>query len=524
MCEAMTEIEIDSRPVSGKVSWRIAAGIVVVSLIYFVDICFRASQKLFWLDELFTDYLCRLPTFHSTWTAVLHGADFNPPLFYLLTRGAQHLFGDGLIATRLPAIVGVWVCGLCLYTFVGRRAGPLAGFIAGVFPFFTLAQYYAYEARPHGITLGWCGLALVCWQRAEEGSRKRWLWLTGFGLSLTGALLTHVYGMYLICPFGVVWIYDLVKRRRIDWGVLTATALAIAVSVPVYLPLIRSFRSMTPFATLQYGAPEVLQRFLLDAFGPALAIFVLAVLVSAWGWNRQAEPVPAMPRIPQRELLIATALACLPLFAILGTKVNHGPFFNRYLLSSIAGVGILLAYASSARQMRSWVAQALAASMFVLMLGDFGLLIRHYVVGAPSITEPTSKFVFTYPRQNPLTRDEALLAPHPPLDILVVEDINYLYLVRYASPELAAHLYFGTPMADDFFLTGFERLAKWAHVDLHLTTFGPFLATHDRFLVYGKIDGTLMSCEPCTDLFLKAGYTLVSVHRDTDNLLYEYRK
>src|SRR5580698_6436619 len=76
-----------------KVSRLTALGIVLVSIVYFTDIFLKASHKCFWFDELFAVYLCRLPTFTSTWSAVIHGADFNPPLYYLLTRGAERLFG-----------------------------------------------------------------------------------------------------------------------------------------------------------------------------------------------------------------------------------------------------------------------------------------------------------------------------------------------------------------------------------------------------------------------------------------------
>jgi hypothetical protein len=65
-------------------SWGAIAGVALFSVLYFADIFLKASQKCFWFDELFTVYLCRLPDFKSTWTAVAHGADFNPPLFYLM--------------------------------------------------------------------------------------------------------------------------------------------------------------------------------------------------------------------------------------------------------------------------------------------------------------------------------------------------------------------------------------------------------------------------------------------------------
>src|SRR6266851_2535093 len=87
-----------------KLNPKIYAGMALVSAVYFADILLKASRKCFWFDELVTTYLCRLHDFKSTWTAVLHGADFNPPLLYLLTRTAQGLFREGLIATRLPAI------------------------------------------------------------------------------------------------------------------------------------------------------------------------------------------------------------------------------------------------------------------------------------------------------------------------------------------------------------------------------------------------------------------------------------
>jgi len=203
---------------------KISAGIALISAIYFTDVFIRASHKYFWFDELLTTYLCRLPDFKSTWAAVLGGADFNPPLFYLLTRGAQRLFGEGLIATRLPSMVGVWIFGLCLFLFVAKRVGTSSGFIAGIFPFFTLAQYYAYEARPHGMVLGWCGLTLVCWQRSAEG-RARNLWLAGFGLCLVGALLSHVYAVYLLFPFVLVEIYNILLRGRPNWRIIAIAAL-----------------------------------------------------------------------------------------------------------------------------------------------------------------------------------------------------------------------------------------------------------------------------------------------------------
>ena len=71
---------------SYKLSWGAIAGIALFSALYFADMFPKASRKCFWFDELFTTYLCRLPSFKAAWTAVTRGADFNPPVLYLLTR------------------------------------------------------------------------------------------------------------------------------------------------------------------------------------------------------------------------------------------------------------------------------------------------------------------------------------------------------------------------------------------------------------------------------------------------------
>src|SRR5579862_6762935 len=75
-------------------------GLGVFSLIYYFDVILRARSKLLWYDELITYYSCGLPDWHSTWAAAVRGADSNDPLFYVITRASEWLFGDGLVGIR----------------------------------------------------------------------------------------------------------------------------------------------------------------------------------------------------------------------------------------------------------------------------------------------------------------------------------------------------------------------------------------------------------------------------------------
>jgi hypothetical protein len=515
----MAAIEDSNSSSSYQLNASGIAGILLVSAIYFADLFLKASQKCFWFDELFTVYLCRLPNFTSTWTAVAHGADFNPPLLYLLTRAAQWLFGEGLIATRLPAMLGFWVFGVCLFLFVARRAGALAGFIAGVFPFFTLAQYYAYEARAHGIVLGWCGLTLLCWQRHAEG-RARYLWLAGFGFCLLGALLTHVYAVYLLVPFGLVELYNLIRTRRPNWDIVGVMIVAfLSVTTAVYLPLFRMYRATVP-STFRPGSHDLFQRFLENAIGPAMIILLLTVALSAVESMRSGPDVRAALLVPGRELLLATGFACIPLIGLLGSKISQGPFIERYFLSSIAGYAIFLGFASTSRRVGFRPAGVLAGCMLLLMVADLGATIYLGIKQRIMLTEPSSGVALSTTPSDPMRRYSTLSTNAEGLDVLVLPPFEYLYLFRYAPPEVGSRLYFAAP-ANDLFLLGYERLAKEARIDLKTTTFGPFFASHERFLVYESGNATHIDA---VQAIANAGYGLKSAQADSAGILYEYAK
>src|SRR5258707_3773108 len=97
--------------------------LILLSLLYFAAIAAKAQLKPFWFDEIFTVYLSRLD-FASLWKGLSEAVDLNPPGIYLLTRLSQKTFGgEGLIVSRIPCMLGVWVMMICLYPFVSARCG-----------------------------------------------------------------------------------------------------------------------------------------------------------------------------------------------------------------------------------------------------------------------------------------------------------------------------------------------------------------------------------------------------------------
>jgi hypothetical protein len=504
---------------------RIAIAFLLLSALYFVDTFLRATLKTFWYDELFTVYLCRLPTFHATWAAVLNRTDLNPPLFYLITRWAQHWSGEGLIATRLPAIIGFWIFGACLYFFIAPRLGRICGSIAALAPWFTFAEYYAYEARPHGAVLAWCGLMLVCWQRSrgdeQPQSRRSQLWLAGLFLCFLAALLTHVYAVFLAVPFLLVELDHLLRRRRLHLWTCVVLLLPPCLVATLYLRMARIYSTGVPSGGLHVHPYEVIQHFLITVFGPSLVLLIILMALLAWR-DRQSNPSQSpAASLTREELIIAMGLLLLPVLGVVAAKVTHGPYFDRYFLAATAGYAMLLAQIVAISGTRSLAARGLLAVMLLFLVSD--ALIAAYCHWRHADLDqigPGNLIVFAPDPARPFARNYSLLLDTSQLDILVTGHPDYLFLEYYAPPELRRRLIFAAPSPTEPFLIGYRRLSQWTGIGLHTTSFGDYFANHRDFLVYAnKAD-----CLDCTNQIIADGFTLRSVKLDIDGRLEHFSR
>jgi hypothetical protein len=513
---------------SGPARNRAVFFFLLVSALYFLDTLLRTTLKTFWYDELYTVYLCRLPSFHATWTAVLNGADLNPPLFYLLTRWAQHFSGEGLIATRFPAIFGFWIFGVCLYFFVARRLGRICGLIAALTPWFTFAGYYAYEARPHGAVLAWCGLMLVCWQRSRSSARVRqWppdLWLGGFFLCFLGALLTHVYGIFLAIPFLLVEADELVRRRRIHIATCAALLLAPCFVAKIYLRMTATYLAVIGVGSggVHVHPYEVIQRFLITIFGPGLILLIIVLALLAWRSHQSSPSDTATACFTREELIVAIGLLLLPVFGVVVAKVTRGPYFDRYFLAATAGYAMLLAQVVASYGSRKFVARALLAMMLVFFASDSLIAaychLRHRSL---DLAGPGNLVVFSPDPRDPFSRNASLVKDRSNLDILIVGHPDYLFFQYYASPELRRRLIYAAPDEKELFLLGYRVLSHWTGAGLQTTSFDEYFAKHRDFLLY---EASRDDCPTCAETILSDGFTLRSIQRDLDGRLEHFSK
>jgi hypothetical protein len=434
-----------------------------------------------WNDELFTLYISRLPSVSDIWSALLTGGEQIPPFFHLITRISLSLFGVNELAIRLPQVLGFWVMSLCLFRFVSKRSSALYGFAAMLFPLVTQAYYYAYEARPYGMVLGFAGLLLLCWQFASEGKYRK-LSLVGIAVSFAAAVSSHYYAVLLLFPLALGEATRSISLRRIDAPIWAAFGFGL-IPLLLFLPLIHEAMKQAAIFWARPHWRSALQFYyslLSPALLPLVVMLVLAGLYSTAYPIRPTNP-DKQPRStpPFHEIAAAMGFIAIPFVAFVLSLLVTGAMTNRYILSSVMGFSILFAFA--ARTLSNGRA-IVGVALVISLCGGFMMVeVRNFgnIAAASLAQAKTYKLLASDSEKN--------------LPIVASDLHTFLTLVHYAPREFASRLvYLADPQASLRHLghssvdQGILDLEPW--FGLKVEQYGPYIASHERFLVYGQVD------------------------------------
>ncbi|MDQ2842655.1 MAG: glycosyltransferase family 39 protein [Acidobacteriota bacterium] len=468
--------------------------LLAFSIFYFTDVCLRASGKSFWYDELLTLYFARLPDMHAIWGALKTGVDSNPPGFDLLTRATEAIFGEGLIATRLPEIFAFWGMCLCLFRFVERRAGFAAGFISMTLPMATGAYYYAYEARPLIIVAALGAAALLCWDNAL-GVPRRNGWLIAFSFALFVAFMLHCYAVLLIIPFGVTELIRDARDRRVNWPFWIALTAPLIPACVLYAPLFRAFGASsrgTEFVlTFPANWPNLL-RFYTFLVLPCAAILLFALILFAYDRsNPVANSVGESEsrRFTRQDVSLSLGFLALPVFGLLLARIVHTPYFSRYFLSALIGIVVPFGVLAGMRPQRRWITRVLAAAIVCSLAFDLARLMLHRSSdGGEGLTEPSSFTRLNTDPHQPLFLHPLISAVRKDSEpIAVIEQLDFLYLLHYA-PDLTSRLYYVHSSGRDQGYRALLGFLPWSPVKYNPVALGPsFVQAHPDFYLYADL-------------------------------------
>lgn len=150
-----------------------------------------------WADELFTEWLIRMP--FGDMLSTIPDTEATPPLYYVVAWAWAKLFGNGEFGLRsLSALAGlstVAIVYLGAARSVSTRVGLTAAAVVATNPFLI---WYSQEARAYALLVPFAALSFVSFVWALEAPNRRNL--TIWAVSSVLALLTHYFGVFLVGP------------------------------------------------------------------------------------------------------------------------------------------------------------------------------------------------------------------------------------------------------------------------------------------------------------------------------------
>lgn len=327
-------------------------------------------------DEVFTiRYWMRQPLAITLTNNVMD--DPHPPLIIGMYRGWSLLLdGDERIARFLPALVNVMgIAGLYALgkRLGGRTMGLLAALFWAVHPF---ELWHAQDARSYGV---WAAAnVLTVWLGVRAASSTRWRDWALYVLAATAGAYIYYLELFTVAALSL-WVLIAYWRR---WAVVRRWVIANAAVGLLLAPWFLQPRLLTGsgyggttggfnpgllltwfLPTLTFG--ETLAPNLVNLVWPLLLLVLVAAAVLWWRQDRRRALLPA--------LLIVIPAALL---ALVSLKLNV--FTPRYVLSTVAGMLLLVAFAVVWLWRRGALARLLGMIVAVGWFGLAGLSLSHY--------------------------------------------------------------------------------------------------------------------------------------------------
>jgi 4-amino-4-deoxy-L-arabinose transferase-like glycosyltransferase len=434
-------------------------------LLFYSALVAAAMHRHLWHDELYTYYIAQAPSLAELWKDL--NLDLNPPLIYLTARASMHLFGNSVLAVRLPSIFAFFGGSLCLYSLVERRLKPSFGVLAVLIFWSTPAFDFATEARPYALIIVFFGLAIVSWQGCIERPRSPWPMFI-LPVAVSGMMLSHLLAVLFLMPFLLAEAVRSIRLRRFDW--LVAAALLVPCSLSLlFLRTIASYRTGNAFPHALQAGPRKMASYYYWTLSPEgwvlLVTFTAALAVCLV--SRRASSTAA--KFADFELAFIAALLTLPIVVNAAMMLSHGAFFTRYAAPTLFAYPLVL----------------------VALLAAFTQTNRHgaLVMGALMAAYiPVQYFV------KPFLPPPSFAQAHPELPLVAASGLTFLEMDHEQPTETVQRLYYLTDRqyalqyAHATIFEGLPTIKQRFPIRGHVVAFRDFVRTHHRFLVIGTVD------------------------------------
>jgi len=289
-----------------------AVALLGLVLLSFALRIYRLDGQSLWGDEGWSVYFAGQPSVASVLRNA-HDAGDVPPGYYLTLHAWIQAAGQSEFALRYITLF----CGVLAVPALfalGRRlggtgTGVIAALLLALSPFHV---YYSQDARMYAQTLFFTLLSTYFfWRLFTENTRKAsrpWQMWAGYVTSSTLAVYSHLFAGYIILAQALLWLGDLLWRRRAAWRTALHCLSAQAVTFLLFLPWLVYVWDRVPALSEEAGRVDIpllaILRHCLSVFSagvpiitsapeevawPVLVPFLLLlVLALLWPWKRRS--------------------------------------------------------------------------------------------------------------------------------------------------------------------------------------------------------------------------------------------
>ncbi|MFJ1602160.1 glycosyltransferase family 39 protein [Streptomyces sp. NPDC088253] len=294
-----------------------------------------SRENSMWRDEAATWQVAHR-TVPEIWH-LLDRVDVVHGLYYLFMHGVFAVFGDSLLALRLPSVLAM-AGAAALVTLLGTRlADRCTGLAAGLaFALIPAVQQYAQEGRPYSLVAACvalaCGLLVAA---VDSPGAGRWV---AYGMAVLAGALLNWFSLLVLFAHAVTMALARPPRATVlRWAVASSAA------VIGTLPLVVASKAQSAQVA---WIPPISRSTLLG-----LLLTLLAGALCAWlARPRGDHRMPCGARLPLTA--VALPLLVLPPLLLLAVSLAHPLYLARYVLFSHLGLALLIGAACRALAFR----------------------------------------------------------------------------------------------------------------------------------------------------------------------------
>ncbi len=314
--------------------WSVAAAVLLAAF-YLVSSLYIAAHRLFWYDEILTVHVARLPRWTTVWQATAHAVDGMSPVYDMVVRASEKLFGQRETAARLPSALAMAAGMLVTFDCARRLSNGVYGLMALAVLSCSMLPNYGYEARSYALYFLFSALSLWVWACTPCDSKRAAM---AFGAVLFLAVSIHYYAFLILAPYAV---WELAHWR--PWQRLAPKLLAGAVGVAVPLAVMyAAVARFLPMFSSSFWAAPTLSRFL-PIFGELFPdmLFLLA-LIAIWAVLATRKQQSTVLKTMAEGESVGWLFLCIPVIGFVLSRWTHH-FLPRYFIGALPGVAVALA-------------------------------------------------------------------------------------------------------------------------------------------------------------------------------------